>query len=80
MGTLGCALTNRSEDTVKYRIGDGAETASLTTIAQAAIDSNGGNGIAVNVLISTDNETWVEYIAPAVATKLGITDISITVL
>lgn len=74
------AIKEYIEDTVKYRIGDGAETASLTTIAQAAIDSNGGNGIAVNVLISTDNNTWVEYIAPAVATKLGITDISITVL
>lgn len=74
------AIKDYIEDAVKYRIGDGAETASLTTIAQAAIDANGGNGIAVNVLISTDNDNWVEYIAPVVATKLGITDIDITVL
>lgn len=67
-------------DNVKYKIGDGAETSTLTTIAQMAIDANGGNGVAVNVLISTDNTNWVEYIAPVVATKLGITDIAITVL
>lgn len=67
-------------DSVKYKIGDGAETSTLTTIAQMAIDANGGNGVAVNVLISTDNINWVEYIAPVVATKLGITDIAITVL
>lgn len=67
-------------DSITYRIGDGAETSTLTTIAQQAIDINGGNGVAVNVLISTDNANWVEYIAPVVATKLGITDISITVL
>lgn len=67
-------------DNVKYKIGDGAETSTLTTVAQMAIDANGGNGVAVNVLISTDNANWVEYIAPVVATKLGITDIAITVL
>lgn len=67
-------------DNVKYKIGDGAETSTLTTVAQMAIDANGGNGAAVNVLISTDNANWVEYIAPVVATKLGITDIAITVL
>lgn len=67
-------------DNVKYKIGDGAETSTLTTVAQMAIDTNGGNGVAVNVLISTDNANWVEYIAPVVATKLGITDIAITVL
>lgn len=67
-------------DNIKYKIGDGAETSTLTTVAQMAIDANGGNGVAVNVLISTDNANWVEYIAPVVATKLGITDIAITVL
>jgi uncharacterized phage protein gp47/JayE len=67
-------------DNVKYKIGDGAETSTLTTVAQMAIDANGGNGAAVNVLISTDNANWVEYIAPVVATKLGVTDIAITVL
>lgn len=62
-----------------FKIGDGAETSTLTTFAQEAIDANGGQGYAVEVLISTDNTNWVEYIAPMVATKLAITNIDITV-
>lgn len=63
-----------------YKIGGGAETASLTTVAQAAIDANGGNGYAINVEISADNSTWKEYIPEIAATKLAITNIAITVL
>lgn len=74
------AIKNYILNHITYKIGDGAETSTLTTIAQLAIDSNGGNGVAVNVLISTDNQNWVEYVSPMVAIKLGITDISITVL
>ena len=66
-------------DNESFRIGDGAETSSLTTLAQQAIDANGGQGYAVGVLISTDNSNWVEYIAPVVATKLAIANIDITV-
>ena len=66
-------------DEESFRIGDGAETSTLTTVAQQAIDANGGQGYAVGVLISTDNSNWVEYIAPMVATKLAIANIDITV-
>ena len=62
-----------------FKIGQGAETASLTGLAQAAIDANGGNGYATNVLISTDQTNWVEYIAPVVATKLAPTEVDITI-
>lgn len=62
-----------------FRIGDGAETSSLTTIAQTAIDLNGGNGYATEVLISLDETNWVEYVPPIVATKLAIAGISITI-
>lgn len=62
-----------------FKIGDGADTATATTVAQEAIDANGGNGYAVNVLISTDQINWVEYIAPEVATKLSVADIDITI-
>ena len=62
-----------------FKIGDGAETSTLTTVAQQAIDANGGQGYAVGVLISTDNSNWVEYIPPVVATKLAIANIDITV-
>ena len=46
-------------DNMNYKIGDGAETSTLTTIAQMAIDSNGGNGVAVNVLISNGGSSSV---------------------
>ena len=62
-----------------FKIGQGADTATATGLAQEAIDANGGNGYATNVLISTDGTTWVEYIEPAVATKLSPSDITITV-
>lgn len=62
-----------------FRIGQGAETSSLTTLAQQAIDSNGGLGYATQVLISTDQTNWVEYVAPVVATKLALAGITITV-
>jgi len=66
-------------ETEAFKIGQGAETASLTGLAQAAIDANGGNGYATNVLISTDQVNWVEYIAPVVAIKLAPTDVDITI-
>lgn len=63
----------------RFRIGHGAETSTLTTLAQEAIDKNGGNGYATEVLISLDETNWVEYIAPIVATKLAVASIDITV-
>lgn len=62
-----------------FKIGQGADTATATGLAQEAIDANGGNGYATNVLISTDGVTWVEYIDPEVATKLSPSSISITI-
>ena len=62
-----------------FKIGEGADSATTTGLAQEAIDANGGNGYAVDVLISTDEETWVEYIDPIVATKLSLSDIDITI-
>ena len=70
-------------DNLSFSIGEGANTSDVTTIAQQAIDANGGNGVALNVLISDDNgSTWVEYVAPTIATKITVakTDITPTVL
>lgn len=66
-------------DNTSFMIGDYAETASLTAIAQAAINENGGDGIALNVLISTNQSDWIEYIAPVAATKLVLSNVDITV-
>ena len=66
------------EKNLTYRIGDYVETATITQIAQEAIDSVGGNGYAVSVLISSDNSNWVEYLPPIVATQYSIASIDIT--
>lgn len=66
-------------DNTSFMIGDYAETASLTAIAQSAINENGGDGIALNVLISTNQSDWIEYIAPVAATKLVLSNVDITV-
>ena len=42
-----------------FKIGQGAETSSATALAQEAIDANGGNGYATNVLISTGGTSSV---------------------
>lgn len=66
------------EENLMFGIGDLAETASITEIAQKAIDSVGGQGYALNVLISTDQTNWVEYLSPVVATRYSVSGISIT--
>jgi uncharacterized phage protein gp47/JayE len=70
-------------DNLSFGIGEGANTSDVTTLAQEAINVNGGNGVALNVLISDDGgTTWVEYIAPTIATKIvaAKSDITPTVL
>ena len=46
-----------------YRLDEAAETSKITTIASEAILSNGGGGYALNVEISTNGTTWIDYIA-----------------
>lgn len=65
------------EENISLKIGDFAETATITEIAQNAIDSVGGQGYAVNVQISTDGDTWVEYLEPVVATRYTLAGITI---
>lgn len=65
------------ESNLEYKIGEYAETASVTKVAQEAIDSVGGQGYAVNVLISDDNSNWVEFLDPIVASRYAISDITI---
>lgn len=73
------AIAEYIENGESFKIGQGAETATVTGLAQAAIDANGGNGYATNVLISTDQVNWVEYVSPVVATKLALADVDITI-
>lgn len=74
------AIANYVINNLSFGIGEGASTSDITTIAQQAVDANGGNGTVINVLISTNNSTWVEYVAPVIATKLSVTSVTPTVL
>lgn len=61
------AIEEYIREHIDYKIGEMAETANITSIAQEAIDANGGGGYAINVLVSADNgATWAEYLAPTV--------------
>lgn len=76
-------IAQHISDNLSFGIGEGANTSDITTLAQQAIDANGGNGVALNVLISDDGgTTWVEYVAPTIATKItaSASDITPTVL
>lgn len=72
------AIEEYMDTNLSFKIGDAAETSTITTLAQEAIDSVGGQGFAINVLISDDEENWVEYLAPVVATRYSVSDITIT--
>ena len=73
------AIAQYMADHLSFGIGDGADTSDVTTMAQEAINANGGNGVALNVLISDNGgTTWVEYIAPTMATKITVAKANIT--
>lgn len=68
---------------LSYGIGQFAETSSITAAAVAAINTAGGGGVPVDLQISTDGATWVDYIATATLASeftVAAADISITVL
>ncbi len=48
-----------------YAIGQIAETSGITLSAIAGIASQGGGGVPIDVLVSVDNATWLDYIATA---------------
>ena len=47
------------ESNMSFKIGEWAETASITTIAQQAIDNNGGGGYAIDVQVSSGGSSAV---------------------
>jgi len=66
-----------------YKIGSYAETSSLTAVALAAINSNGGGGVPVNMEISKNGTTWFDYLTPTTKDKefaVDTTRIAITEL
>lgn len=66
-----------------YGIGESADTSTLTTLAQAAINETSGGGKALGVQISDDDITYVEFLPTDTKDEKWILDnarISITIL
>lgn len=68
-------------ENLTYNAYEYAETSKVTAMCLEAINANGGGGVPVNVEISADGSTWVDYLT--VATKknkfvVSTTNITIT--
>ena len=53
------AIETYMDSHLSFKIGEWAETASITTVAQEAIDANGGGGYAINVQVSSGGSSAV---------------------
>lgn len=56
-------VKNYIEDNVLYNIGDFAETSTLTSAAVLGIAAQGGGGVPINMEISDDESTWVDFLS-----------------
>lgn len=66
------AIKQSIVDTLTYAIGQDAETATITSVAQSIIVG----GVPVNVEISGDGATWVDYLQTAVKNGQFVLDVS----
>lgn len=77
------AIKDYIVDNLTYKIGKPSETSEITTIAKKGIDENGGGGVPINVKISDDDITYVEYLEVSTKDEKWVVDktkINITVL
>lgn len=77
------AIKDFIAENVLYKIGQFSETSVLTAQAVLAIDSQGGGGVPINMEISDDGYTWVDYLdVPTLDSKWVIdsANIEITVV
>lgn len=61
-------------DNLKFIIGQSAETATVTTLTQEAINATGGGGVPLNVEISNDGLSYVDFLATSTPDKKWIVD------
>lgn len=76
-------IKNYIEDNVKYTIGQFAETSGLTGAALLGIASQGGGGVPINMEISDDGMTWVDFLEVANLDEkwtISVANIAITVV
>lgn len=58
-------IKNYIVQNLKFKINQFADSAEIVTIAQEAIEANGGGGVCIHLEISTDGNTWTEFIETA---------------
>jgi uncharacterized phage protein gp47/JayE len=76
-------IKNYIEENVTYNIGNFAETSVLTAAAVLGIADQGGGGVAINMEISEDGYTWVDFLSvPSLDSKwvVDADNIDITVV
>lgn len=56
------AIAGYIADNSSYKIGEPANTSSITCLASEAINATGGRGVPLNVEISIDGSTWEDYL------------------
>lgn len=67
-------------ENLTYNAYEYAETSKVTAMCLEAINANGGGGVPVNVEISDDGSTWVDYLTVATKkNKFVVTDSNITI-
>lgn len=67
-------------ENLKYNAYEYAETSKVTAICLDALNANGGGGVPVNVEISDDGMTWVDYLTVTTKkNKFVVTDSNITI-
>lgn len=67
-------------ENLTYNLNESAETSKPTCVAKDAITANGGGGYALNMQISTNGTTWVDYIPSAsLANKFVVDATRITI-
>jgi len=77
------AIKQYITDNLNFNIGDIAETSTITCLAQEAINVTGGGGVPLNVEISDDDITYVDFLEVTTLDEKWIVDnarINITIL
>lgn len=75
------ALATYIAENISFALNEAAESSKITEVARSGIASNGGDGYPLNVLISTNNSTWTNFIQPSTLKNkftLAAEDITIT--
>lgn len=59
------AIKQYMVDNLDFAIGQAAETSSLTCLAVDAIAATGGGGVPINMEVSDDDATWIDFLETA---------------